>query len=144
VKCYYDWDWEGGERDFEKAFHKEPAALLYWSSIPLLAQGMADEAVARARRTLEVEPLSPIVSVIHGASLLHGGHCEDAIEAFRYAVELDPAFPLAHWAMALGRQLQGKLHPPTTFRRAPSAIRCVRQYSLSHATGVLIAVARRP
>jgi serine/threonine-protein kinase len=107
VESYYDWDWVAGEREFEQAFEKQPGALLYWSAIPLLARGHVREAVDRAKSTLEVEPLSPIVNVVYGATLIPAGRYNEAVEMFRNAIELDPAFPLARWALALGYEQQG-------------------------------------
>ena len=57
--------------------------------------------------SLEVEPLSPIVNVVYGATLIHAGRYNEAVEMFRNAIELDPAFPLAQWALALGYEQQG-------------------------------------
>ena len=107
VQSYYDWDWIAGEREFEQAFDRHPDALLYWSAIPLLARGHIEEAVDRAKSSLEVEPLSPIVNVVYGATLIHAGRYNEAVEMFRNAIELDPAFPLAQWALALGYEQQG-------------------------------------
>jgi TolB-like protein len=107
VESYYDWDWVAGEREFEQAFDKHSDALLYWSAIPLLARGHVKEAVDRAKSTLELEPLSPIVNVVYGATLIHAGRYNEAVEMFRNAIELDPAFPLAQWALALGYEQQG-------------------------------------
>ena len=107
VESYYDWDWVAGEREFEQAFHRQSDALLYPSSIPLLARGHIKEAVDRAQSSLELEPLSPIVNVVYGATLIHAGRYNEAVAMFRNAIELDPAFPLAQWALALGYQQQG-------------------------------------
>ena len=107
VQSCYDWDWIAGEREFEQAFDKHPDALLYWSAIPLLARGHIKEAADRAKSSLELEPLSPIVNVVYGATLIHAGRYNEAVEMFRNAIELDPAFPLAQWALALGYERQG-------------------------------------
>ena len=107
VQSYFDWDWIAGEREFEQAFDRHLDALLYWSAIPLLARGHIKEAVDRAKSSLEIEPLSPIVNVVYGATLIHAGRYNEAVEMFRNAIELDPAFPLAQWALALGYEQQG-------------------------------------
>jgi tetratricopeptide (TPR) repeat protein len=45
--------------------------------------------------------------VVYGATLIPAGRYNEAVEMFRNAIELDPAFPLARWALALGYEQQG-------------------------------------
>jgi tetratricopeptide (TPR) repeat protein len=83
--------------------HQAPGRTLRCSRI--VAQGHISEAIDRARTTLEAEP--PIVNVVYGTTLIYARRSEEAADMFLNAIELDPVFPLARWALALGYQQQG-------------------------------------
>jgi len=103
VKSYYDWDWAGVDREFQRAIELNPNSATghYWFGVPLVAMKRADDAVAHVRRALEIEPLSPAIHANLGGALVAAGRYDEAIEAHRRGIELDPSFPLAHWALAM-------------------------------------------
>jgi TolB-like protein len=61
VKTCYDWDWAGAEADFLRSLALDPgrAATHQWYSILLSTQGRFDASLAEARRSWELDPLSP-------------------------------------------------------------------------------------
>ncbi|HKW61417.1 MAG TPA: winged helix-turn-helix domain-containing protein [Candidatus Acidoferrum sp.] len=63
----HDWDWEGLEKDFERALELDPsqAIVYYWFGEYLMSMGRPEEAIAMTQRAYQLDPLSPVI----GASL---------------------------------------------------------------------------
>ncbi|MFI5197477.1 MAG: protein kinase [Thermoanaerobaculia bacterium] len=108
VKFYFDWDWAGAEREFQRAIELNPnyATAHDWYAYLLTATGRLPEARAEIKRAHELDPLSvPIESDV--GFILHYSHEQDqAAEELRKALEMNPQFPLAH--LFLGRVYQAK------------------------------------
>jgi len=60
-----------------------------------LHSGRDEEAVALLNRSIELNPNAPVVHFCLAAALAHLGHLEDAREAARAGLELDPSFTVA-------------------------------------------------
>ena len=121
VRMYYDWNWPGAERDFERSIGLDPtyAAAHHWYSDYWTALGRFDRAIERMQKALELEPLSLMIGTNIALTLYYAGDPDGAIERARDALEMDPAFPLAHWVMGLGYERQGKHREAVeAFRRA--------------------------
>lgn len=60
----YDWNWVGAEQLFKRAIRLNPsyASGHSWYAVFLATRRRQDEAIAEARRSQEVDPLSPIIS----------------------------------------------------------------------------------
>ncbi len=108
VKFYFDWDWAGAEREFQRAIELNPnyATAHDWYAYLLTATGRLPEARAQIQRAHELDPLSvPIESDM--GFLLHYSYEQDrAAEELHKALEMNPQFPLAH--LFLGRVYQAK------------------------------------
>jgi TolB-like protein/tetratricopeptide (TPR) repeat protein len=91
---YYDWDWEGAEREFKRAIELNPnyATAYQWYSEFLGAALRHDEAIAMARRAQEIDPLSLIITVSLGRALWVAGRHDEAIAENRKALDIDPEF----------------------------------------------------
>jgi len=101
VKLFYDWDWQGAEREFRRAIEINPsyadAHQMY--SFYLSATGRFDEALAEMRRAQELEPFS-LVKIAGIGEILYFQHQYDqAIEQYQKALEMDPNSGFAHWAI---------------------------------------------
>jgi serine/threonine protein kinase/tetratricopeptide (TPR) repeat protein len=98
VKVYQEWDWSGGEREFQRAIALNPdyamAHLSYgWA---LANTGRVEESIAELKRALELDPLSLTNNWLLGAVFLFARQYDLAIEQCRKTVELDPNFSLPH------------------------------------------------
>jgi len=96
-------EWSEGVREFQRAIDLNPsyATAHMWYSYYLIALGRFDEAVAEAKQSQELDPLSLIINTQMGTPFFYMRQYDRAIEQYRQALEMDPQFPPAcYW---LGR-----------------------------------------
>ncbi len=103
VKTSYDWDWSGGEREYQRAIELNPsyATAHHWHAVALLAMGSSEEAIAELKRALELDPLSLIINRDLGGAFYLARQYDQAIEQYKKTLELDPNFALAHGYLGL-------------------------------------------
>ena len=92
----WDWDRAATEREFQTAIRLKPgyAPAHQWYSSYLVAVERFDEAIAEAKRTAELEPLSFVASSHLGWIYYLAGKNDAAIEQCKKILELDPnSFP---------------------------------------------------
>ena len=109
VSFTYDWDWPAAEKHFEQALAlnpTSPAAHHWWHSIYLGALGRSDEALAEAKRALDLDPVSPVINHNVAEQLYRARRFDQAIEQCRKTLEMDPSFPQTH--SLLGRAYLAK------------------------------------
>lgn len=95
-KLYYEWDWEGAELAFQRAFQLNPNLARAHSHYAwyLLLFGRVDEALAEQKRAKELDPLTPLWSVWLGWLYYWGTEqYQEAIYEARKSLELNPNFP---------------------------------------------------
>jgi serine/threonine protein kinase/TolB-like protein/Flp pilus assembly protein TadD len=94
------WDWTGAQADFEKALTYDSAnSTLQWQSATLLgALGRLPEAVAAAKKSTELDPLSAGAWTFLSLYLLESRQFAAAHEALRRVLEIQPeaAVPLSY------------------------------------------------
>ena len=96
IRFRFDWDRTATEREFQTAIRLKPgyAPAHQWYSSYLVAVERFDEAIAEAKRTEELEPLSFVASSHLGWIYYLSGDNDKAIEQCRKILELDPnSFP---------------------------------------------------
>ena len=105
IKSWYDWDWEGAEREFKVALSLDPVNVtaLIWQSLYFDAMGRNEEAVASVQRAKESDPLSVSVNLYLALAQSHGGKYDLALRGLRQTIELDPHYYRSH--LFLGRTL---------------------------------------
>lgn len=104
----WDWDRAATEREFQTAIKLKPAyaPAHQWYSSYLVAVERFDEAIAEAKRTQELEPLSFVASSHLGWIYYLSGRNDEAIEQCKKILELDPSsFPARRY---LGLAYEGK------------------------------------
>jgi len=91
ARLQYDWDWRGAEMDFTNALalspHSSLAADGYATFLP--SRGRFNEAIAVARKALELDPHSPGLHHDVGIPYWCAGQFDEAIPLFRKALDLD-------------------------------------------------------
>lgn len=108
VKLYYDWDFAGAEREFQRALALNPNAPTahQWYSVYLTAMGRFDEAREEIRRAQQLDPFSPAINTDVGFVEYYSGHYAEAVKQLRATLDPNPTFPLAH--LWLGRAYEAQ------------------------------------
>jgi serine/threonine protein kinase/Tfp pilus assembly protein PilF len=92
------WDWNGAEQQYKRTIELNPnyATARHWYSIYLSVVGRHEEAIAEAKRALELDPLSLIIQANLGGRYLRSGRYQEALQECQKALEMDPTFAVAH------------------------------------------------
>ena len=107
-----DIDLAASVREFRRAIELQPnsATAHHWyGNGPVLGLGRFEEAITEGKRSVELDPLSPVINTDFGATLYVARHYDDAISQLRKAVELDPTFFYSHDNLGIGLQVKGDL-----------------------------------
>jgi eukaryotic-like serine/threonine-protein kinase len=117
---WYEWDWASSEREFKRAIELNPnngdARGYYSWFLPIMGRG--DEAVAEAKRGLQIDQISTGLNGNLGSVFVYTHQWDKAIEQLRTAIDLDPNYWFDHYY--LGRAYEQK-------RRFPEAIAAFKQ-----------------
>jgi tetratricopeptide (TPR) repeat protein len=106
----YDLNFAEANRKFRSAIELNPnyaTAHQWYGETGLVPLGQFDEAVAEARRALELDPLSLVINADVGTALTSARRYDQAIEQLRKTVEMDPGFYYAHWTLGDALELKG-------------------------------------
>jgi TolB-like protein/tetratricopeptide (TPR) repeat protein len=107
---WYDWDWAGAEREFQRALALNPNYpwAHQWYGAFLGAMGRDQDRAAEVKRARELDPL-PIASYGGGGHALTvvRGQYDLAIEEDRKRLELDPNNPRAYLSLGRVYRLKG-------------------------------------
>jgi len=111
LEMILNWNWAGAEREFKRAIELNPnysPAHVYYAHY-LVAMGRSDEAVAEAKRALQLDPFSEFTMDFSEWAFYLARHFELATEQSRKALELTPQMPWSQYDFgqiydATGRQ----------------------------------------
>jgi serine/threonine protein kinase/tetratricopeptide (TPR) repeat protein len=115
--CMSDFDMAGSISEFRRAITLNPnyATAHHWyGNGPLTALGRFDEAIAEAKRAIELDPLSPIINADLGQNLNCARRYNEAIAQLRKTLEIDPTFYYARYNLGIALQLKGDLSAAIT------------------------------
>lgn len=109
IRFRWDWDRVATEREFQEAIKLKPAyaPAHQWYSSYLVAVERFDEAIAEAKRTEELEPLSFVASSHLGWIYYLSGQNDKAIEQCKKILELDPSSFPARRYLGLAYEAKG-------------------------------------
>jgi len=106
ITCTCDFDWQGGERAFQRAIELDPGNADAWDLYGQMLGSMTryDDALVVLRKAQELDPLAHRTDVAN--VLTRAGRYEEAYAAIAPVVELEPTYPRAQgalgWALILG------------------------------------------
>ncbi len=105
----HDWKWEGAQTEFKRSLELSPtySTANHWFAEFATTMGRHEEAIARMRKSQELDPLSLIINVAVGWSLYLSRRYEEAIEQLRRSAELDPNYPVTYWILGLALRKTG-------------------------------------
>jgi DNA-binding winged helix-turn-helix (wHTH) protein/TolB-like protein/tetratricopeptide (TPR) repeat protein len=105
----YTWEWERAEKELRLAIELKPnyANTHQWYAILLAHLGRFDEAIAEAKRAVELDYFSPVMSTQLGSVLYRARQYDEAITTLRKTVDLEPNFVTAHAYLGLCYLMRG-------------------------------------
>jgi TolB-like protein/Flp pilus assembly protein TadD len=106
----HDWDWEGLERDFQRAIELNPAESIvyYWFGEFLMSMGRPHDAIAVMQKAFEADPLSAVIGASLGMILYLARRYEDAVTVLHHVQEISPEHFLPHMRLGLVRIQRGE------------------------------------
>lgn len=110
IKQYYDFDWQGAEKDYRTALNLEPSNADILNSLGDVrhAQGNYREAERYHRKALDFNPLKPLLYMSLASDLSYPGKFVEAIPYFKKVLELDPQYQRAHLYIGRNYIMMGK------------------------------------
>ena len=116
VLWLHDWQWQEAQAEFKRSLTLNPAhpTASHWYSEYLMTMGRQAEAIAGMKKSLELDPLSLIISVAIGWAFYMARQYDDSIEQFRRTVELDPNYPMTFWILGLLLRKMGRYEQAIT------------------------------
>ena len=99
VKRDYDRDWEGAEREFQRALQLDPesASALQWYAELLAMVRRFKEAEQHIEAAQRAKPNDLTVRAVHGWVLLSEGRFDEARRELEMTIAKDPNHQLSHW-----------------------------------------------
>jgi len=102
-KVLGEWDWAGADREFQRALAIDPryAPAHHWYATLYLAPlGRVDEAIAEAKKAVDLDPLSLIYNTDLGWMYALARRYDPAEERLKQVLEMDPHFIPAQYRLA--------------------------------------------
>jgi tetratricopeptide (TPR) repeat protein len=111
LKFYYDWDWAGAEREYQRAIELNPSFTYARSQYAryLAAARRLDEAVAESARARGLDPLSAEAAQTDGLIHYYRRDFTGATEALERSLDLDPGFARARYVLGRVHEAGGRI-----------------------------------
>jgi serine/threonine protein kinase/TolB-like protein/Tfp pilus assembly protein PilF len=108
VTWLYDWDWAAADREFRRAVELNPnyPTAPHWRALYLAEMGRFDEAVASAKRALELDPWSLYATADLARVYFYARRYDESLEQYRKAIAMDPTHGAFYAELA---QLYGQM-----------------------------------
>jgi serine/threonine-protein kinase len=99
ITFFHDWEWARAEQAFKQSVTLNPgnAEALSYYALFLAFEGRVDEALARAQRALEIDPLSPLINMTAGWAYFSSGRADIAWDQAGKLIDIEPDFYGAYW-----------------------------------------------
>ncbi len=113
IKQYFDWDWEGAERDFRRTIELDPTYALARSyySVLLVYLNRPEEARRQADAGIQLDPLAVMVNSLAAIAFYYMGDYDRALADCNTALELEPDCLIALWVRGSSLSELGKHDP---------------------------------
>jgi serine/threonine protein kinase/tetratricopeptide (TPR) repeat protein len=118
-----EWNWGDAEFQYKRAIELNPnyATARHWHSIYLSTLSRHEEAIAEAKRALDLDPLSLIIQANLGGRYLRAGRYAEAIQECQKALDMDSSFVIGHDCVGFGYLQTG--HPQEAIAEFQTAVR---------------------
>jgi TolB-like protein/tetratricopeptide (TPR) repeat protein len=138
IKMYHDWDWEGAEREFQRAIELNPNLVEahghYAWFLHLFDRN--EEARVEARTAQQLDPLAPFWTSMVAWLHLNLDELEMAKLEAEKALEMDPDQPDALFVLAMVHAAQGAVDESITVGRRLAAINPDWRFGLAWAYAI--------
>ena len=103
VLWLHDWQWEDAQIEFQRSLELCPnyATANHWYAEYVMTMGRHEEAMARMKKTQDLDPLWLIINVAVGWAFYNARLYDEAIEQLRRTIELEPNYPVTYWILGL-------------------------------------------
>ncbi|MDQ5871504.1 MAG: tetratricopeptide repeat protein, partial [Acidobacteriota bacterium] len=103
VYTIYEWKWAEAEKELRRALQLNPgyAPAHDWYGWLLAALGRQAECLRESRLARALDPLSPMIQTDAGWGAMVSRQPDEAIGPLKRAIELEPAFGMAHATLAI-------------------------------------------
>ena len=110
ITFLYDWEWESAEQAFRQSttLNSNNAEALSYYALFLAFEGRTDEALDRAQRALEIDPLSPLINMNVGWTYFSIGRSDEALSQAGKMIEIQSDFYGAYWLKGAIRLTEGR------------------------------------
>jgi serine/threonine protein kinase/tetratricopeptide (TPR) repeat protein len=101
IKTYYDWDWEGARREFEKSLELKPNYTTVHAGYAgyFMAIGELTEAIKHGKKAVELDPLGLPSNMFLGIYYVRAGRLNLAREQFNRLIEIEDKFAHGRWIL---------------------------------------------
>lgn len=98
----FDRDYDRAIEQIKIAINLDPgsAGAHTYHSICLAITGRHEESIKKAKKALELDPLTPIMQINLGGRYYYARKYEECIESVKKTLEMDPGFEIAHYYLA--------------------------------------------
>ena len=116
VKMTRAHDWAGARHDFDRALQLEPinARALFNDAFLERTVGNSNEAIARFRKVMELDPLNLLDRRYFARALYHAGKLDEAEALIRQILDLNPSYSAAHYELGRILLARGQVGPAVT------------------------------
>ena len=107
---FQNWDLAGADRELQRSseLNSDLAIGFTTSGWAQMIRGRFDEAIAKAKRAIELAPTDFLPIYLLGIVYLFHGQLDKAIEWLRKTTEIDPGSPLGHSSLAYAHAAAGQ------------------------------------
>src|SRR5882724_3368403 len=111
VRLWHKWA-RAAEPEFKRGLelNRNYSTGHQWYSIYLSVLGRHNEAISEMEKAQELDPFSIIINTELGCPYLYSKRYDRAIECFSKAIQMDPDFPFAHFALAEAYDRTGRFY----------------------------------
>jgi TolB-like protein/Tfp pilus assembly protein PilF len=110
VTTFYDWDWQKAEQQYQRALQINPnlAEAHMGHAFLLSVQGKHTDAVAEARRAVELAPLDLSLRTALSEQLMHANRPSEAERECVEVIKIDPSFARGYAVLAWVYEYSGR------------------------------------
>jgi serine/threonine protein kinase/tetratricopeptide (TPR) repeat protein len=106
----HDWQWQEAQKEFQRSVSLNPCypTANHWYAEYLMTMGRHAEAIAKMKKSQELDPLSLIISDAIAWAYYMGRQNDEALEQLQKTVELEPNYPITYWILSLVHRKIGR------------------------------------